>query len=325
MSEVNVRLGALLKLERERQGIKLGELAEGLRLPEANLEYIERGDSASLPSEIYFGLFAKSYAEAVGIDYAATVQAIKEDLEEEPEPPKPKKKPTRSASEETIPELEDDSPAKSERFLGLKRDLWRKLGWGSAALVVVVGGFFVGRQLLRDMERPEDIAGDTEPTEATSDAWPEGSREASYANYDWNVPKYEEPEDLRLKLTARGGSWAAVFADGDTAIYRNLVVGRVYEVTAKYRMTLSVAVPRMVDIDLNGVRINPVSPTTGRITRVRITQVNVDSFLNFASEAQSDSPPARPEPVAVTPASSPPDTTVTADTAGTQRGEADEY
>ncbi|MFH2048925.1 MAG: hypothetical protein ABIJ12_05735, partial [bacterium] len=56
--------------------------------------------------------------------------------------------------------------------------------------------------------------------------------------------------------------------------------GRTYDITAKYRLTLSVAVPGAVDIDLNGIRINPVSAETGRISRVNITQINVDSFIN---------------------------------------------
>ncbi|MBU8932832.1 MAG: DUF4115 domain-containing protein [candidate division Zixibacteria bacterium] len=309
MSIVEEKLGALLKLERERKGVKLDELAESLRIPVANLECIERGDVSKLPSEIYFGLFAKSYAEAVGVDYAATVLAIEDDLKDTPEPPKSTKKPVRPARDEPVSDDENVTTIAESRF-GIDRDMWRKLMWAGAATVLVVGGFLVGRQLLRDMQRTTDISASAtqEVSETTSPA-PVGSREESYANYDWNVPAYEEPDELKLKLTARGSCWAAVFADGDTAIYRNLVAGRVYEVTAKYRLTLSVAVPRIVDIDLNGVRINPVSPSTGRIKMVRITQVNVDSFLNPPSlEPAAEETPTNPKPEIITPVNVLPET-----------------
>jgi len=60
MSELENKLGALLKLERERLQIDLTELSEELRITEANLINIEKGEVEKLPSKIYFGLFAKS-------------------------------------------------------------------------------------------------------------------------------------------------------------------------------------------------------------------------------------------------------------------------
>ncbi|MCK4462304.1 MAG: helix-turn-helix domain-containing protein, partial [candidate division Zixibacteria bacterium] len=75
MSELYVKIGKLLKMERVRQAIELGDLASDLKVSRGNLEAIEDGDIARLPSELYFKLFAKSYAEALGVDYEATVEA----------------------------------------------------------------------------------------------------------------------------------------------------------------------------------------------------------------------------------------------------------
>ena len=77
MGEIETKLGELLKLERERQGKKLSVISENLRISEANLRAVEEGDMAAVPSEVYFKLFAKSYAEAIGIDYGATIEAIR--------------------------------------------------------------------------------------------------------------------------------------------------------------------------------------------------------------------------------------------------------
>lgn len=281
MSELEKKLGALLRLERERQDIKLEDLVEDLRISESNLKCIEDGDVSTLPSEIYFGLFAKSYAEAIGVDYSATVQAIKEDIGEYSKQSKAHKKKSKQHTENS-----DTTEEPSEKFHDEQRQPNKKtthqLLWIGIAIVLIVGGYFVLKQFFKDMKSNTGSFSDTsEVVEGPTERLPEGELESSYAEYDWNVPEYEKSDYLNLKLTARSESWAAVFADGDTAIYRNLVVGKTYEVTAKYRLTLSVAVPRMVDIELNSRIINPASPTNGRISKVKINQANIDSFMNL--------------------------------------------
>ena len=58
--------------------MSLEDLAVELKIPLASLESVESGDITTLPSEIYYSLFARSYAEALGIDYPRTIEAIKE-------------------------------------------------------------------------------------------------------------------------------------------------------------------------------------------------------------------------------------------------------
>lgn len=272
MGELETKVGALLKLERERLQIDLTELSEELRITEANLINIEKGEVEKLPSKIYFGLFAKSYAEAIKIDYTATVEAIKADISETDESAHPKKenqKKTKKAEEKSI----NSSPL-------LKNPTYRKVFYIVAIAILLVGGYFVISQLIEDMQADTSLPAESNQTEQIAEEKSGEGTDAKYANFDWNVPLYKKPENLKLKLTARSESWATVFADGDTALFRSLIPGRSYEITAKYRLTLSVAVPSAVDIDLNEKRINPVSAETGRISRVNITQINVDSFIN---------------------------------------------
>ena len=82
MSEINVKLGELIKLERERRNINPEDFSTQLKISIANLESIESGDAKQLPSDLYFNLFAKSCCEALGIDFVRTTDAIKMELAE---------------------------------------------------------------------------------------------------------------------------------------------------------------------------------------------------------------------------------------------------
>jgi cytoskeletal protein RodZ len=282
MGELETKLGSLLKGERERQGKKLADIAEALRISERHLQAIEEGDSESLPGPIYFGLFAKSYSESLGIDYNATSEAIKADIaEREAHPPRQKraKEPDQGAAEEGAVGTGEESEDETEE--PKKKSRLQVILYAAAAVVIVVGGYFLVSQLLEDMsaQSGENGAGGGIAESA-------GGLEAVYASYDFDHPEYQPPDSLRLRLTPRGESWATILADGDTVIFRNLMPGRVYNVAARYRMTVSVAVPRMVDIELNGAKVTPVDPETGRISRVSITQMNIDSLINYRPPVQ---------------------------------------
>jgi|GEM_PF-556216 len=281
MSELHVKIGKLLKLERERQGIALDDMSTKLKIGMGHLERVENGDLDALPSELYFNLFAKSYAEALGINYAATVEAIKEDIGQplEPEDSVKKGMPDDVTGAAMTPGKEGApsgaGPKEGANFL-------RNFAIFFGVLIVLflifvlVNKFFLGRD---NSEPALD-----RPTEATSvDISAEkqpAADEVEFAAYDWNVPRYQKPSDLQLKLVASLESWATVLADGDTAIFRTLTPGRVYTVSARYRLRVSVAVPSVVDVELNGRPVDLRNPATKRISRVAINQVNLDSFLN---------------------------------------------
>ena len=89
-----------------------------------------------------------------------------------------------------------------------------------------------------------------------------------------------------MRLTPRAESWATILADGDTAIFRNLVPGRVYNVEAEYRLQVSVGIPRVVDLELNGQPLNIVDPESGRISRVKINQMNLAEIMKGPPEPE---------------------------------------
>ena len=319
MNELREKLGKLLELERRRQNIDLEQMAAELKTSEENLQAIERGDIDSLPSELYFNLFAKSYSEALGIDYPATVDAIKADIGQPLELDETETSNKSVPESETIGETTDAADA--EPANGGSRQV-KKLVYLLGGIVVIFIVFLVIYKIFfatgESTTAPEQAVQSVPlETVSSSDISPADSDDA--AAYNWNVPAYEEPGDLVLTMQSRNQSWAAVTADGDTAIYRTLTPGRIYEVSAKYRMSVSVGVPSVVDIKLNGEPVDLRRPS-GRIYQVDITQLNVDEILGraTASSQVSPTPPVRrqnageAEPVNVLPAA----TEQSADTAG---------
>jgi cytoskeletal protein RodZ len=57
MNELYLKLGQLLKLERERRKLQLATISEELKISEENLRHIEAGAYERLPGDLYFNLF----------------------------------------------------------------------------------------------------------------------------------------------------------------------------------------------------------------------------------------------------------------------------
>ena len=305
-------------MERVRQKIELDDLATTLKITEANLRAVEDGDASKLPSDLYFKLFAKSYSEELGIDYEATIEAIQQDIDEslmsEGSSPLP--------YDADLPDKGGDQvciPAK-DVGTGKNGNQLKKLAYllGTVLLVfivVVVGNEFLFQDSELENESDSVTSAVVEPEETTAT-----SSSDDTVGYDWNVPVYAEPEPMTLVLVARAESWASIFADGDTAIYRTLTPERRYEVTAKYRLRVSVGVPSVVTIELNGQPVNLRNPESGRIAGVEIDQVNLQTML----KRPMTQPPRPSAPPSQTPRSSAtPETTTTnaVDTGGTSSEE----
>ncbi len=287
MSELHKKFGELLKLERQRKGIKLEELSEQLKISESNLEYIECGEVSSLPSLIYFNLFAKSYAEALGIDFERTIDAIKDDLgetvEEEETPPmgfpaagKPQKRPDKPKKDEAEG---DDSSVSIKKLLYL-----------FIAIVAVFVVFLAVYMIFFRSEDPDSTgtAAPAEVIEANKGETNETAADSQASGFDWNVPDYKEPQLMKLQLVSRNESWSTVIADGDTVIFRNLIPGRVYEAEAMYRLIVSIGIPSQVDVQLNNQAVDLKHPESGRVSRVEINQLNLEEILSGPQELQTD-------------------------------------
>ena len=68
--------GATLRGARERKGVTLRQIAERTKISVAALEALERNDISRLPGGIFSRAFVRSYANEVGLDAEATIQAF---------------------------------------------------------------------------------------------------------------------------------------------------------------------------------------------------------------------------------------------------------
>lgn len=278
-NDIQLKLGQVLKLERERQKIALPDLAENLKIKEDHLSAIERGAVEDLPAALYFSLFAKAYAEAIGVDYNATVQAIQEDLNS-------------SAEKEFDSDAEKEAELEEKRRLG-KYGFRKKLIWIFGGMVGLFVVFLVLMNLLFDSPAPGTASGD-ESEPATEDVSAHGFSTAELASYKFDTPPSAEPKEITLTLVASEESWATVLADGDTAIFRSLAPGREYRATAKNRLIISIAHPTRVTTRLNGTVVSLRDDESRRISRVIVDQVNLPSIL--ANPGDIESTPRRAQP-----------------------------
>jgi transcriptional regulator with XRE-family HTH domain len=283
MNKIYEKLGASLKLERERRKVSLEEIAAELRVSVGTLESIEAGDASRLPSEVYFRLFAKAYAESLGIDYTRTVEAIREDLGETAEPAATANgngKQTPSKKEPPVAqtvELTAELPEPSKRRPVTLKTVGIIFGVLIVAGVAVIVITWRSGNNKKEQPYEQVTAGPVEE---------DRSRQVSsepYGTYDWNVREFGEPSGLALTLIARGETWGTVVADGDTVLHQNLVPGQTYDLKGKSRLVVSVALASDVDILLNGRPVNLADPVTRRIARVEINQMNLSSFLTDQS------------------------------------------
>lgn len=260
MKEVREKIGILLSKERKRQGISLEDISEQLKIIQTHLECIEQGETKDLPSELYFSLFAKSYAEFLGIDYARTVEAIKEELDQEKNYKEPQMKELVNITREKMKEGFDDQK--------------KKIMFISGGVIVAFLIFIVINWLFSS-----DNPSDNQNNYSIEDSLiAEPELQSAVVNYDWDKIEYPTKEKLVLRLSPREDSWTTVVADGDTVIYRTLSAGRVYIAEADYRLVVSIGVPSAVDVELNGQNVNLRNSITKRISRVEINSMNLNSF-----------------------------------------------
>ena len=264
MSELQQKLGEVLRLERERKNLKLAHLAESLKISEENLQHVEAGEIDQLPAPLYFSLFAKAYAETLGVDYNATLDAIEADIEER-RAEEAAKKAKRESNERA-----EAGPIEKEGTSGDKQIMWISGAAivGIAAIMIFLFAFVFEKQgdLSEGAETPADQTIFTEELES------------QFASYDFGNPPTTPPEPITMTLQANRETWAAIFADGEQALYQTLRPWRLYTVTADHRITASVSYPRSVEIKLNGEVVDLRDPQTGLIRQVRIDQVNLDRW-----------------------------------------------
>ena len=263
-------------MERQRRGLSITDVANELKISEANLTSIECGEADTLPSQLYFKMFARSYAEHLGIDYARTIEAICEEIGE-PLDTLDKQERDDAGDKNGSDSEPTDSDEESMQEPKPDRSLLKLIVWIAGLILTAFAVFLVIVMLVSDDDTAVD-ADFEQSAEIRTESSENNESTPENLDYKWSDPPTGAPDSLLLSITAKQESWATIIADGDTAIYQTLTPLRQYRVGAKYRLLVSIGVPRVVETSLDGRPVYLANQNTGRISRVEINQLNRDTI-----------------------------------------------
>jgi len=247
--------GALLRAAREAQGLSLGDIATRTRIPIRQLEVIEAGAFASLPSRTYALGFARTYARAVGLSEAEVTAAVRAELGDV------------SETRNVVPGgMEPGDPAKLPS---------RGLAWagGLAALVLAAGLFAWFSSQFRAGEGAAPLVAEAEEVvedaalDAASDAVPAAGGEVVFT-------------------ALADGIWVRLFEEGgERFLEKTLAKGESFTVPATARdPRINTARPDALSVTIDG---KPAAPLAARAVVLSSEPVSAAALLARAAPAAS--------------------------------------
>jgi transcriptional regulator with XRE-family HTH domain len=294
MSDKFKEIGAVLAAARRQQNKSLKDAADGTKIMEQYLTALETGRPEELPSLAYFQLFARSYAQFLGIDPMVFEQI------EEKDAVLPEITDGKAAPASDRDKIETASQVQTKKFV---RSLLYIIGAVILIFVVFVlyNLFFVksdhGFGLRNDHEgsSSENVFADRDSIEQAKLVIPE--------------TPYEPPGKLKLRLVAKQEVWAVVTMDGDTVLNRRLDPGNQRQWEADYRFNLTLGISTAVDIFVNDEKLAPLTDRARTVAGLEINQANYKDFYPSPDEPTDTLPPAvsTPEVVRQSPAPPPAD------------------
>ena len=264
-------VGNRLKAAREAKGISLDEVGTQTRVPIRHLVHIENGDWDALPAPTYTVGFARSYANAVGLNGTEVATELREQLG--------------AAARPTMPAYYQ--PADPSRVP--PRSLALIAGVLAIALVL---GFVIWRSASLDAPELEEtqIAGVDAPLP------PETAAPAlAAAAQPLGGPSAASGAGGPVVLTAKEDVWLRVYeAGGGAALFQNtLTAGERYEVPSNaVAPQIRTGRPDAIQVSVGATQIPPLGPPERTISDVSLAPADL---LARASGATAPAPPpARP-------------------------------
>ncbi|PTS76215.1 DUF4115 domain-containing protein [Sphingomonas sp. HMWF008] len=256
--------GEKLRDAREAQGLSLAEIAARTRIPVRQLEAIEAGNYAALPSITYSVGFAKAYARAVDLDEVAIAREVR-GANDRPDAVR--------RTEYEAYQIDEPSRVPSRGVA---------IGGLIVALVLLIGvGLFYGTTLFRGEESaPASVVENTTvaaptPAPVATPAVPTGT----------------------VVLTATDEVWLKVYdAAGKTLFLGTLKPGEVYTVPADANGPLiNVGRPDKLQITVGGTAVAPLG--TGKVA---IKDVPIDA-ASLTARGQAAAGTAQPSATGTAP------------------------
>jgi cytoskeleton protein RodZ len=194
-----VPVGDRLRAAREERGLSLEDIAAETRIPHRHLESLEAGDWERLPAPTYTIGFAKSFAEAVGLDRAEIGEQIRAEI---------------GGTRSDMATVEHFEPADPSR----RMPKWLVLA-AILAIVIIVGLFsWLRNQDLTETDIPERTV-----AQEPADRQPQAQQQQ---------PQAATPQGP-VVLTATAPAWIRITDQGQTLYEGILQPGQSYTVPAQ--------------------------------------------------------------------------------------------
>ena len=290
MSEAHKKIGEKLKARREKLGLSLEDISEDTKTSIEYLQAIEDGNIASFPSNVYYDMFARSYAKEMDMNTDELFEELKIQTAEEPEmEAEPSAKPSQKLPKK---EVEKEDKKKAGGFSFVKLSAWLG-GIIIVIFIVIVVWSVMGNKSPESstVQSSESAVTESEHGEALpSQESSTPAEDSALQEVKIEMPEYEPVKKMDLQVVTRDSCWVMVLADGDTVLNRNLPGGAVRNLTADYRFLISAGNPNVLSLKLDGQELKPLSEN-GRPYRDReINQMNKKNYLAQPEGSESETP-----------------------------------
>jgi transcriptional regulator with XRE-family HTH domain len=265
-------IGERLRAAREEKGLALEDIAFQTRIPIRHLQHIERGEWDALPAITYSVGFARSYANAVGLDGPAIGAEVREHLGA-----------SRAHYTAATAYYEPADPARVPP---------RSLALIAAVLaILIIGGYLFWRSRAVDDPTTDESPIVAADTPAAGGA-PPAARPAAPA---------AAPATGPVVLTATEDVWLRIYeAGGGQSLYQGtLKAGESYQVPAGAQAPqIRTGRANVLKVTVGGVQVAPLGPPERTISNVSLRAAD----LAARGQAGGAAPPgAGPAPAAAPP------------------------
>ena len=233
-------VGEQLQAERERQELSLSDLAAKTRVPMRHLDAIEKSDFGALPGTTYTLGFARSYANAVGMDAAKVSADLRVEL-------------AQGGHEGYQAPTQNYEPADPSRVPS------RALAWTAAAVgVIVVAAYLVWRSMTLD--------------ESVTTPAPTIAEQQTAATPAAAAPA-TAPAGGAVVLTATGDVWVKIYDADNKRLYENeMKAGDSFSVPPDANKPMIVTGrPQALTVTVGGKTVPPLGAADKTIADIEVS------------------------------------------------------
>ena len=267
-------VGDRLRAAREQKGLTLQEVAVQTRIPIRHLEHIERSEWDALPAATYSVGFARSYAQAVGIEPSDVGAQVREQMGL-----------ARGPSGPTTAHYEPADPARVPP--------WTLALVALVIAILLIGGYYLWRDSAVDESMPT-----TEIVDAPApqpQAQPAPQRPAAAPASATGPVVLTAIEDVWLRVDEPGGS---------AALYQGtLKAGERFEVPASAQAPqVRTGRPQALRVTVGASAIPPLGPPDRTISKVSLRAADLVARAQGAQTQGGAAPTGPATPVVPNPA-----------------------